>query len=456
MIDIERTIRVDVRLRDALESGSLPGQLLVDSAAGTGKTWSILSVLHCLASDYPDLRFLICRQTRSSLTESVMVTFEQEILPSDGMSSVAYGTARRTRQAYNYPNGSTIVLGGMDKPERILSTAWDIVYVNECIEISEEGWDALWGRLNRPGRPAWLGYLIGDTNPSDPSHWLKKRADAGEVGRWQVAHEANPALHDGLGWTPAGRRYLAGLGRLRGTRRKRFLDGVWAAGEGQWFETFTDANVSRLADYDPSYPVHLAVDSGVHTGAVWFQVKGHGSTATVNVFGDLYLYGKSAFDVGNQVIEQTTALGLVGKDERPAFDHGTTDPAGNSRNAAVSVTVISEYRRAGLDLKPWPSYPGSLADGLSLVDSFVSVEPAELTVHPRCTRTIEAFANYKRKKRGGQFIDDPEDPQHPYEDMLDALRGGLMAKFPKGRSYKPGGFSSAGAARPGLRDRTFA
>jgi hypothetical protein len=27
----------------------------------------------------------------------------------------------------------------------------------------------------------------------------------------------------------------------------------------------------------------------------------------------------------------------------------------------------------------------------------------------------------------------PEDPQHPYEDLVDALRGGLRALYPEGR-----------------------
>ncbi len=42
-----------------------------------------------------------------------------------------------------------------------------------------------------------------------------------------------------------------------------------------------------------------------------------------------------------------------------------------------------------------------------------------------------------RAKRGGQWADFPEDPQHPHEDVMDALRGVLFARFgaplPNGR-----------------------
>src|SRR5436309_1787806 len=95
--DPQRMTRVDVRLKKALESRTLPKELLVCGPAGTGKTYSILAFLHLLAADYPDLRILFCRQTRVSLTESVLVTFEKEILPADGMESLARGASRRNR-----------------------------------------------------------------------------------------------------------------------------------------------------------------------------------------------------------------------------------------------------------------------------------------------------------------------------------------------------------------------
>jgi hypothetical protein len=102
----------------------------------------------------------------------------------------------------------------------------------------------------------------------------------------------------------------------------------------------------------------------------------------------------------------------------------------------VGPTVTGEYQRAGLKLEPWPVRP--VADGLALVNSFVaSGDPPALTVHPRCRHLIDAFANYKRAKRSNQYIDRPEDEQHPHEDLLDPLRGGLQSRFPEGRRPAP-------------------
>lgn len=421
---------MDRRLKRAIETHSLPRELLICGPAGTGKTYSTLTVLHVLAADYPNLRILIVRKTRVSLTDSALVTFEQQILPADGMSYIAAGVQRKNRSSYRYPNGSEIILLGMDRPERIGSTAWDIIYPNEAIELDEAHWETLSSRLNRPGRPSKFGFLIGDTNPGDPSHWLKKRCDDGRTALWDTAHQANPAMYANGQWTEDGAKYLDRLNRQRGTRRKRLLEGIWAAGEGQWFETFSDDHVNVSAEYDPRYPVHLAVDSGVETGAVWFQVREGRDEAIVTVFGEYYSYDVGAFRAAKE-IQAISAQVCGGR-----VDVASTDPAGNSRTG-IGLTVLAEYARAGLKLTPWPSYSGSKPDGLALLGSFVSVAPPGLIVHPRCLQLRTAFANYRRKKVRGQWTDLPEEPQHPHEDLMDALRGGLMFKYPSGRRPEP-------------------
>ena len=49
----------------------------------------------------------------------------------------------------------------------------------------------------------------------------------------------------------------------------------------------------------------------------------------------------------------------------------------------------------------------------------------------------KALGNYRRKKLRGQWMDYPEDPQHPWEDLVDSLRGGLVQAFPEGRRATP-------------------
>ena len=405
---------------------------MICGPAGTGKTYPILAVLHCLARENP-LRILFLRATRVSLTESVLVTYEQEILVGDGCERISEGAGRSHRHSYLYPNGSEIVVGGLDRnPTKILSTAWDIVFCNEAIELTQETWETIGTRLSRPGRDPRFGWLMGDTNPSHPEHWLKKRLDAGTVAHWETTHEANPVLHDGLGWTEAGRVYLAGLDRLTGPRRKRLRDGIWAQGEGIWFDTFdVDVHVSASrAEFDPRLKTYVAIDSGVWTGAVWFQVREYPRTL-INVFDDYLSEGLSAERNARAIKAKTDSYDGI------RVARYITDPAGGARNA-VGPTVMAEYERARLvPLDRWPLRP--VADSLELLQSFLGGDgnPPSIFFHPRCKHSVGAFASYHRAKRAGQLMDWPEDPQHPAEEICDSLRGGLGAIFPEGRRAPP-------------------
>ena len=205
-----------------------------------------------------------------------------------------------------------------------------------------------------------------------------------------------------------------------------------SSSEAAWFPTFQpESHVSADADFKPGHPVYLAVDTGVFTGAVFFQVVPRtdkdGTADVVHVFADYLSEGKSA-EANARALRDLAGVRCDG-----ILHHATTDPAGNSRNA-IGPTVLAEYARSGLFLDAWPY--GKVADGLALLESFVrpSLGGPQLLVHPRCEALIRAMQCYRRAKRGGQWLDKPEDPQHPHEDLVDALRGGLRAKYPGGRT----------------------
>jgi hypothetical protein len=223
--------------------------------------------------------------------------------------------------------------------------------------------------------------------------------------------------------------------KLRTTSTRTFEADYLCKGpkaDGLWFPNFhPDTHVRESAEYDPALPVHLSIDSGVFTGAVLFQITrdatGTGSGESIHVFADYLREGASA-ETNARAILELTRTHCNGR-----FDRVSTDPAGGSRNA-IGPTVIAEYERVGFrPLERWPY--GSVADGLSLLESFVQPADASprLLVHPRCQATIRALQSYRRAKRGGQWQDYPEDPQHPHEDLVDSLRGGLRVCFPEGR-----------------------
>jgi hypothetical protein len=181
--------------------------------------------------------------------------------------------------------------------------------------------------------------------------------------------------------------------------------------------------------------VHLSIDSGVFTGAVFFQIAKTAATdgirEEVRIFAD-YIEENRTAEMNARALLELARRQCNGK-----LETISTDPAGGSRNP-VGPTVIAEFERVGLrPLRRWPI--GPIADGLALVESFIHSADGQprLILHPRCQALARALANYRRARRGGQWQDYPEDPQHPHEDLVDALRGGLRVCFPEGRIVQP-------------------
>ncbi len=209
---------------------------------------------------------------------------------------------------------------------------------------------------------------------------------------------------------------------------------------GRWFTEWDGAgNVDPGAEYTPTLQVHLAVDVGATMAAVFFQVmKSYDPTtgmdrATVYVLADAVAEHARPEEFAADLRETARRM-FQGR-----IDHFTMDLAGRA-DTAVGVHVVDLFAKGNLrNPNWWPRYPGSVADQLAVLDSLVKAADGRraLVVHPRCVATIQAFEGYRRKKRSGQWMDQPEDPQHPHEDIIDALRGGIACALPKGRDVAP-------------------
>jgi PBSX family phage terminase large subunit len=232
-------------------------EVVLSGPAGTGKSRGCLEKLHLCAQKYPGMRGLIVRKTRESLTESALVTFEEKVLPAN--SPIASGVQRRMRQAYQYPNGSTIVIGGMDKAQKVMSTEYDMIYVQEAIELTENDWEALTTRLRNAVMP--YQQLIADTNPDAPFHWLKERANRGATIMIESRHEDNPTVTES---------YLETLQALTGVRYQRLYLGKWVAAEGIVYEEW-DRKLHMLDRFEipRNWPRYWAIDFGFTNPFVW-------------------------------------------------------------------------------------------------------------------------------------------------------------------------------------------
>lgn len=241
-------------------------QVIIAGPAGTGKSRASLELLHAVAEKYPKARGLIVRKTRASLNNTALVTFEEKVLYPG--CNVRFHT---TDQEYKYSNGSIVGIAGMDKASKIMSSEYDIIYVQECTELTEDDWQMLTTRI-RNGVVPTRQQLLGDCNPGPPTHWIKKAADAGKLVMLESRHEDNPALWDEANqcWTEEGAKYIGKLNALTGVRYKRLRLGIWASSEGIIYDMWDRAIhiVDRFLIPD-DWPCYWAIDFGFTNPFVW-------------------------------------------------------------------------------------------------------------------------------------------------------------------------------------------
>ncbi|MFF4385604.1 phage terminase large subunit [Streptomyces sp. NPDC001552] len=239
-------------------------EVVACGAAGTGKTRAALEKVHLAALLNPGMRGLIVRKTLTSLGSTTLVTWRTHVAPealSNGTAAF-YGGSPQEAAAYRYANGSTVVVGGMDRPSRIMSSEYDIVLADEATELTENDWESLTTRL-RHGRMTFQ-QAIGCTNPDRPTHWLKVRADRGGLVMLNSRHEENP-VYFGPDGTPteSGRAYMARLDALTGPRYLRLRKGIWTVAEGVIYEGYDPAiHLIDQFEIPADWPRYWAVDFG--------------------------------------------------------------------------------------------------------------------------------------------------------------------------------------------------
>lgn len=339
-------------------------EVLLSGPAGTGKSRACLEKIHAMCLANPGMRGLIVRKTATSLAASALKTFREDVAAEAlGSGEVRfYGGSAKEAASYQYGNGSVIVIGGLDKVSRVLSTEYDVIYVQEATELFEEDWEVLTTRL-RNGKVSFQ-QLMADCNPGPPHHWLKRRCDQGQTVMLYSRWEDNPVLWDGTGWTPRGTEYTATLQRLTGVRRLRFAEGKWAAAEGLVYDSFDPAIhlYKHIGMPHPDWKRYWAIDFG-YTNPFVCQFWAQDTDGRLFLYREVYM---------TQALVEDHAEKLVQIIKR-GDGHGKADP--------MPVSVICDHDaegRATLERKLGISTVAAKKDvmeGIEAVQSRLKVQP---------------------------------------------------------------------------------
>lgn len=389
----------------------LDQEVLAEGPAGTAKTRTILVTLDRIARKYKGARILVVRKTRTSMTHSVMATFERFVQQPD----VHFHT---TNQEYKYPNGSKIAVAGMDKPTKVLSSEWDIIYWNEATEGTENEWEILSTRLR--GGVVPYQQQLADCNPDVENHWLNQRASTGKMTRIVTRHEDNPLYWDAAKgeYTPEGERYVKGvLDKLSGVRYLRYRKGVWASREGLVYDIFDRAvHVIRRDQVPVMQTYYRSIDFGFSNPFV-AHLWGMDGDGRLYLLKEIYHTRRTVKVHAAQIHQLTSGLPIVAT----VADHDAEDRATLAENG-IETVAAKKAIRPGIDavLERLKVQPDGKPRLYVVEDALVELDES-LRARGLPTCTLDEFGSYSWPVSQADR-NDKETPIDAYNHGADSLR----------------------------------
>jgi PBSX family phage terminase large subunit len=299
--------RINLRGAALKVLGARDPEVLVCGPAGTGKSFACLQKVHLMCLQNPGMKALLVRKTHVSLTATGLATFRDHVIGEALNHGIVrwYGGSGQQAPGYMYSNGSTVSVGGMDNPTKIMSSEYDLIYVQEATEFTPDDWEKCTTRL-RNGKVSFQ-QLLADCNPEGPDHWLKKRCDEGKTVMLYALHTDNPRLFSDEGApTERGAAYLDTLSRLSGVRRHRLFGGIWAAAEGVIYEGWNPAvHISERKQLPRDWMRLWGIDFGYTNPFVW-QMWAIDPDGRLILEKEIYRSGRIVADHAQQILDVVT------------------------------------------------------------------------------------------------------------------------------------------------------
>ena len=410
------------------EKGSTTWQLLQctdpEVIAGgpfeAAKTLPCLMKLHIMCCHYP-IHALIVRKVKESLKASVMRSYEDKVLPFDPRASGSYVNpyGGLNPSWYDYKSGARIMLGGLNKPETFLSAEFDIIYVNQCEEVTLEEWSVLKGRATGRAGNIPYGQIYGDCNPGSPRHWIKQKWDNEELTYFKFIHKDNPMMYRDGKWTPYGEEARKRLQSLPGLLYERGYLGNWVAAEGQVYQFDEKRHLIKPIEIQRHWRKFCAIDYGTEAPFVclWFAITDDG---TLIKYREIYMTNRLVEDHA----EQIKALSAGEIISYYITDHGAQENL-ILEKCGIAPTLADKEVLVGVEM-----VKRRLRDDKLL---FIDLPPVEIDQsrvdNGKPTCTVEEFGSYSYKpldKHRGHWSDDAPAPRQEDHGM-DAMRYGVVS-----------------------------
>lgn len=357
-------------------------------SAGSGKSYFLTqrAIIRCCNEP---IRFVVCRRYGTTLRNSVFALFK-EVLAKWQLTP--YVKIRETDMSFHFPNGSQIILLGLDEETKLLSLAnVSAVWVEEAFEVPQNMIEQL--NLRMRGQAAnqqiWLSW-----NPISKNSYLYNFTVVEPPENSVFIHST---FRDNIFLNT---EYVQALMELyiRNPQKARvFCDGEWGVdAEGLVIQNW------RTEDFDAMELAAKGLEHRAGCDLGWID-----KTAVIDTLYDrenktIYIFNEF-YKSGCQLSEIATAIGEMNLKKVKLYVD------------AAEPRSIQFFKQEGINAVACSKGKDSVKAGLMFLQDNLII------VHPSCQNFITELSNfsYIKSKQTGEWT---EDTTHEWSHAIDACR----------------------------------
>ena len=357
-------------------------------SAGSGKSYTIAQRIIIRCTKEP-IRVLVCRRYATTLRNSCFALFK-EILTK--WQLLPYVKVKETDMSITFPNGSQIIMVGLDTEEKLLSlTNISTVWVEEAYEVEKSKVEQL--NLRMRGTAA-NQQLILSWNPISKHSWLYDFTVKNPPENSVFIHSTykdNPFLNP---------EYVQALDEMeiRNPEKYRVYGrGEWGVDSSglvikNWKTEAFDAMALAAAGLEHRAGMDLGwIDKSAIIDTLYDKAN-----HTIYVFNEFYKSGCQPSELAAAIKDMNLAKSKIKVD-------------------AAEPRTIQFFRNEGINAEGAAKGKDSVKAGLMFLQDNLIV------VHPKCQNFITELENfsYIKSKQTGEWT---EDTTHEWSHAIDACR----------------------------------
>lgn len=357
-------------------------------SAGSGKSYTIAQklIIRCCNEK---IRILVCRRYATTLRNSCFALIK-ELLAKWQLTK--YVSIRETDMTITFPNGSQIIMVGLDTEEKLLSLN-DIstIWIEEAYEVEKHKVEQL--NLRMRGA-ADNQQLLLSWNPISKQSWLYNFTVEEPPENSIFIHSTykdNPFLNA---------EYIAALDEMETRNPAKYR----VYGRGEWGVDTEGLVITnwRREEFNPLELAALGYEHRAGCDLGWID-----KTAIIDTLYDrenrtIYVFNEF-YKSGCQLSEVASAIGNMNLKKTKIFVD------------AAEPRSIQYFKQEGINATPCSKGRDSVKAGLMFLQDSLII------VHPSCQNFINELENfsYIKSKVTGEFT---EDTTHEWSHAIDACR----------------------------------